>query len=173
MTVHEFHSCLRDKKRCSTPSFRPVYLVSVLCCVAVVSVSVDVQYGHIHSFCWLVCRQWSWQSQVSQKLSVVSVCRVVAVLCFCSVWVFCGNHLSPLWPIVFRCSTGNTQAGWNSLRETDTYRQNTGRVIPHPDITQSHNYQDSNATSATSMQHDRQLIRRKKVPWPCFFKEQP
>ena len=47
-----------------------------------------------------------------------------------------------------------------------------GRVIPQPDIPQSHNYQDSNATSASSMQHNRQLIRREQVPWPCFFEEQ-
>ena len=34
----------------------------------------------------------------------------------------------------------------NSLQETDTYRQITGRVILQPDITQSHNYQDSYPT---------------------------
>ena len=52
----------------------------------------------------------------------------------------------------------------NSLQETDTYRQITGRVVLQTDIAQSHNYQDSYATSATSMQHDRQLIRREQVP---------
>lgn len=36
---------------------RPVYFVSVRCYVAVVSVSVDVQYGHVPLLCWLVCRQ--------------------------------------------------------------------------------------------------------------------
>ena len=40
----------------------------------------------------------------------------------------------------------------NSLQETDTYRQITGRVILQPDITQGHNYQDSHATSAANMQ---------------------
>ena len=40
----------------------------------------------------------------------------------------------------------------NSLQETETYRLNTGQVtLPH-DITQSHNYLDSYATSATSME---------------------
>ena len=57
MTVREFHSCLRDGKRYSIPSCRPVYFVAVLCCVEVVSVSVDVQYGHVQLLCWLVCRQ--------------------------------------------------------------------------------------------------------------------
>ena len=52
----------------------------------------------------------------------------------------------------------------NSLQETDTYRQITGRVVLQTDSTQSHNYQDSYATSATSMQHDGQLIRREQVP---------
>ena len=58
----------------------------------------------------------------------------------------------------------------NSLRTTvyrkltHIYRQITGRVILQPDITQSHNYQDSCTTSATSMQRDRQLIRREQVP---------
>ena len=52
----------------------------------------------------------------------------------------------------------------NSLQETDTHRQITGRVILQPDITQSHNYQDSYATSATNLQYDRQLIRQEQVP---------
>ena len=45
----------------------------------------------------------------------------------------------------------------NSLQETDTYRQITGRFILQLDITQSHNYQNSYVTSTTSMQYDRQL----------------
>ena len=49
MTVREFHSCLRD-------SCRPVYFVSVLFFIEVVSVSVDAQYGHVQSLCWLVCQ---------------------------------------------------------------------------------------------------------------------
>ena len=57
MTVREFHSCLRNGKRCSLPSCRPVYFLSILCCVKVVSVSVDAQYGSIQSLCWLVCQQ--------------------------------------------------------------------------------------------------------------------
>ena len=52
----------------------------------------------------------------------------------------------------------------SSLQETDKYRQITGRVILQPDITKSHYYQDSYTTSATSMQYDRQLIRREQVP---------
>ena len=59
----------------------------------------------------------------------------------------------------------------NSLQETDTHRQITGRVILQPDITQSHNYQDSYATSATNLQYDRQLIRQEQLPWPCFSKK--
>ena len=59
----------------------------------------------------------------------------------------------------------------NSLQETDTHRQITRRVILQPDITQSHNYQDSYATSATNLQYDRQLIRQEQVPWPCFSKK--
>ena len=55
---------------------------------------------------------------------------------------------------------------------TEAYRQITVRVILQPDITQSHYYQDSYPTSATSMQYDRQLIRLEQVPSPCFFKEQ-
>ena len=60
----------------------------------------------------------------------------------------------------------------NNLQETDTYRQITGRVFLQFDTTQSHCHQDSYPTSASSMQYDRQLIRREQVPWPCFFKEQ-
>ena len=61
----------------------------------------------------------------------------------------------------------------NSL-QTTVYRKLTHtdrRVIRQRDITQSHNYQDSNATNVTGMQHDRQLIQRKLVPWQCFLKE--
>ena len=57
MTVREFHSCLRDGKRYSLPSCRPAYFASVLCCVDVLSVSVDAQYEHVQSLCCLVCRQ--------------------------------------------------------------------------------------------------------------------
>ena len=68
----------------------------------------------------------------------------------------------------------------NSLRIT-VYRKptHTDRLLDEssssssqPDIIQSHCYQDSYATSVTSMQHDRQLIWREKLPSPCFFKEQ-
>ena len=52
-----FHSYLRDGKRCSLPSCRPVYFASVLCCVDVLSVSVDAQYEQVQSLCCLVCRQ--------------------------------------------------------------------------------------------------------------------
>ena len=52
----------------------------------------------------------------------------------------------------------------NSLQETDTYRQITGRVFLQFDTTQSHYHQDYYPTSATSMQYDRQLIRREQVP---------
>ena len=54
----------------------------------------------------------------------------------------------------------------NSL-QTTVYRKLTHtdrRVIRQRDITQSHNYQDSNVTNVTGMQHDRQLIQRELVP---------
>ena len=57
-----------------------------------------------------------------------------------------------------------------SLQETDTHRLITRQIILRPDITQSHHYQDSNETNTTSMRQDRQLLQRKKIPWPCLFK---
>ena len=60
---------------------------------------------------------------------------------------------------------------WTTVYRKPTHRQITRRVILQPDITQSHNYQDSYATSATNLQYDRQLIRQEQVPWPCFSKK--
>ena len=57
-----------------------------------------------------------------------------------------------------------------SLQETDAYGRITGRVISQPNVTRSHYYYNYKKTSATSMQHDRQLIQREKVPWPFFSK---
>ena len=59
-----------------------------------------------------------------------------------------------------------------SLQETDAYRRITGRVILQPNFTQSHYHYKYNKTSVTSMQHDRQLIQREQIPWPCLFKKQ-
>ena len=59
-----------------------------------------------------------------------------------------------------------------SLQETDAYRRITGRVILQLNFTRSHYYYNYNKTSVTSMQHDRQLIQREQIPWPCLFKKQ-
>ena len=59
-----------------------------------------------------------------------------------------------------------------SLQETNAYRRITGRDILQPNVTRSHYYYNYKKTSVTSMQHDRQLIQREQVPWPCFFKKE-
>ena len=55
----------------------------------------------------------------------------------------------------------------NSLKTTNYWQ-----VFLPPDIVQSHNYQDSNTTSTTCMQHNRQLISWHQIPQLYFFEKQ-
>ena len=60
----------------------------------------------------------------------------------------------------------------DSVQKTNTYRQITRPIILQPDVTQSHDYKDSDETSATSVWHTEQLTWRKQISWTCFSEEQ-
>ena len=104
---------------------------------------------------WLVCLILYWYCK--EKLCTVNGLNPV-LTCNSVVWSF-GWEKS--WEGLLSVVVTDVPTTWgkplrqlttdSSLQETDTYRQIAGRVILQPDITQSHNYQDSNTTSAIGL----------------------